>query len=97
MPEHDHDAANEPAPSLLELLGRLYGFAMHYADPTALRAGSGLLVAVQIALARGETQSPADLLAALHRISLGSQNSGTSKEDLGRLAREAIARARRAA
>jgi hypothetical protein len=30
------------------------------------------------------------LRAALHRISLGSQNSGTAKEDLGREARAAL-------
>jgi hypothetical protein len=30
------------------------------------------------------------LLEALHRISLGSQNSGTTKEDLGREARTAL-------
>lgn len=30
------------------------------------------------------------LRAALHRISLGSQNSGTTKEDLGREARAAL-------
>lgn len=30
------------------------------------------------------------LWAALHRISLGSQNSGTTKEDLGREARTAL-------
>jgi hypothetical protein len=30
------------------------------------------------------------LEAALHRISLGSQNSGTAKEDLGREARAAL-------
>ena len=30
------------------------------------------------------------LRAALHRISLGSQNSGTRKEDLGREARAAL-------
>ncbi len=31
------------------------------------------------------------LVAALHRISLGSQNSGTTKESLGKEARDAIA------
>ena len=36
-----------------------------------------------------------DLLAALHRISLASQNSMSSKEECGRIAREAIAKATR--
>ena len=35
-----------------------------------------------------------DLLAALHRISLASQNSMSSKEECGRIAREAIAKAK---
>ena len=34
-----------------------------------------------------------DLLAALHHISLASQNSMSSKEECGRIAREAIAKA----
>ena len=34
------------------------------------------------------------LRAALHRISLGSQNSGTTKEDLGREARTALGEGR---
>ena len=33
----------------------------------------------------------AELEAALHRISLGSQNSGTTKESLGKEARAALA------
>ena len=36
-----------------------------------------------------------DLLAALHHISLASQNSMSSKEECGRIAREAIAKATR--
>ena len=36
----------------------------------------------------------ARLQGVLHRISLGSQNSGTTKESLGREAREAIAHAK---
>ena len=36
----------------------------------------------------------AGLVEALHRISLGSQNSATSKEDLGRSARAALAKAK---
>jgi hypothetical protein len=36
-----------------------------------------------------------DLLAALHHISLTSQNSMSSKEECGRIAREAIAKATR--
>lgn len=36
----------------------------------------------------------ARLVAALHCISLGSQNSGTTKEDLGREARAALEESR---
>ncbi len=44
------------APELLEMCERLLGFASHYADPTALAAGNGLLESAQqvIAKARGE-------------------------------------------
>ena len=51
----------------LELLARLYGFAHQYAHPSALQAGSGLLVAVQVAIDRGKQAQAAprsDLLAA---------------------------------
>lgn len=40
-----HDKAIEAAPELTELLSRLAGFASHYGDETALKAGGNELIA----------------------------------------------------
>lgn len=49
--------------------------------------GENEALKVMVAVREAENKR---LRAALHRISLGSQNSGTTKEDLGREAKQAL-------
>jgi hypothetical protein len=42
------------APELLEISERLLGFALHYADPTALVAGQGLIESAKQTIAKAK-------------------------------------------
>ncbi len=77
-------ADNEKLAEALETAGRL--FAASRDENTRLTAENYLLAHDRDGCAAENEK----LRAALHRISLGSQNSGTTKEYLGREARAAL-------